>query len=333
MNNTQTLKWGIMGAGIIARKMARALKINSDSQLYAVASKTMPKAESFAQEHGAEHAYTYEQIVNSKEIDVIYVATTHNFHFENAKLALQHGKHVLLEKPFTVNAKQARELVRIAREKNIFLMEAFWARFLPSIKLLKSKIKNREIGEIKLLNISFGVFVPPEYEKRLKDSALAGGITLDMGIYPISFVCYLLSELPVEIKSMTHLSDLGVDETANYMFRFPSGCFANISTSYNLKMKNEASIYGSEGYIEFPQFPAGERFTIVKHEGTNEEIETLEISKENHENGFIYQVEEVVNCIREGKLQSDIIPLNETISIMEVMDKMRKEWGVVYSCE
>ncbi|MEE9190018.1 MAG: Gfo/Idh/MocA family oxidoreductase [Candidatus Neomarinimicrobiota bacterium] len=333
MDNTLNVKWGIIGAGNIAKVMANALKITPNSRLCAVASKTPSRARMFVNEYGVEHAYTYQEIVNSREIDVIYVATTHNFHFDNARLALEHGKHVLIEKSFTVNAKEARELVRIARERNLFLMEAMWVRFLPSLKLLKNKIQNHEIGEVKVFNISFGGFVSPEYEKRLIDPALAGGVTLDMGIYPISFVCYLLGELPIDIKSMTRFSDLGVDEISNYMFRFPAGCLANISTSYNLKMRNEAKIYGSKGFIEFPQFGAGERFTIFKHEGTNKIKDTIEILENNHSNGFIYQVEEVVRCIQEGKLESKIMPLNETIGIMEVMDKMRGEWGFSYPFE
>jgi predicted dehydrogenase len=199
--------------------------------------------------------------------------------------------------------------------------------------LLKNKITNHEIGDVKQFNISFGGFVGTEYEKRLKDPALAGGVTLDMGIYPISFVCYLLGELPVNIKSMTRFSNLGVDEISNYMFRFPSGCLTNICTSYNLMMKNEAHIYGTKGYIEFPQFQTGERFTIYKHEGTNDIKDTIDVFENNHSNGFIYQVEEVTRCIQEGKLESNIIPLNETIGIMEVMDKMREEWRFVYPFE
>jgi len=322
-----------MGAGIIATKMADALKINPDCQLYAVASKTLSKAKKFADEKDVEKALSYQEIVNDEEIDIIYVATTHNFHYKNARLALEHGKHVLVEKAFTVNAKEAKELVDLARKKNLFLMEAMWTRFLPSLKKLKNLIQTHEIGEVKSLNISFGGFVGPEYEKRLTEPDLAGGVTLDMGIYPISVVCFLLGELPKEIKSMTRFSDLGVDEISNYMFRFPSGCFANISTSYNLKMRNQAEIYGSKGYIEFPEFHKGDRFTIFKHDGTNEIKDVKKVVENNHENGFIYQVEEVVNCLRDGKLVSNIMPLNETISIMEIMDKMRDEWGFKYPFE
>jgi dihydrodiol dehydrogenase / D-xylose 1-dehydrogenase (NADP) len=333
MQNSKKLNWGIMGAGIVANKMADALKITPGSHLSAIASKTPAKAKAFANKHAVLNAFSYQEIVESKEVDVIYVATTHNFHFENAKLALQHGKHVLIEKPFTVNAKEARELVRIAREKSLFLMEAIWTRFLPSVRLMKNKIQNHEIGEVKQINISFGGFVSPNYEVRLKDPELGGGVTLDMGIYPISFVCFLLGELPIDIKSMTLFSERGVDEIANYMFHFPSGCLAKISTSFNLKMKNEALIYGTEGYIEFPRFPIGERFVLFKHGGTNDIKETKEIIEKGHSNGFIYQVEEVSRCIQQGQLESKIITLDETIAIMEVMDKMRAEWGFVYPFE
>jgi predicted dehydrogenase len=333
MDNSRNIKWGIIGAGIIAGKMADALKIIPGCKLYAVASKTPSKARAFADEYEIEKVYSYQEIVNDSDIDVIYVATTHNFHFENTKLALEHGKHVLVEKPFTVNADEARELVRIAKEKKLFLMEAMWVRFLPSLKLLKHKIQNDEIGKVKLFNLTLGVFVSPEYEKRLKDPLLAGGVTLDLGVYPISFACYMLDELPSEIKSMTCFSDKGVDELSGYMFRFPSGCLASISTSYNLKMRNDAVIYGTEGFIEYPQYQGGEKFTINKHEGTNEVKDTIEVFEKNNTNGFIYQAEEVVQCIREGRLESKIMSLQETIAIMEIMDKMRAEWGFKYPFE
>jgi len=333
MMDSIKIRWGIIGAGIIAKKMADALKFTQNCELCAVASKTPLKARKFAEENGIEHAYTYQEIVHSEEIDVIYVATTHNFHYANAKLALEHGKHVLIEKPFTVNANEAEELVRIAQEKKLFLMEAIWTRFLPSIKLLKNIIKNHEIGELKQLIFSFGVFVPPAYEKRLRDPALAGGVTLDMGIYPISLACYLLSELPIDVESMTRFCDSGVDELSNYMFRFPSGCLTTICTSFNLKMKAEATIYGTKGFIEFPQFQSGQKFTIFNHLGTNDVVSQTDVFEKNLDNGFIYQVEEVVRCIQAGELESEVIPLHETVGIMQVMDKMREQWGLIYPFE
>jgi dihydrodiol dehydrogenase / D-xylose 1-dehydrogenase (NADP) len=268
--SNKKLRWGIIGAGIIAEKLADALNLDPDSKLLAIASKSKERAESFAGKNNVPKVYSYEEIVNDKEIDVIYVATTHNFHFENARLALEHGKHVLVEKAFTINAREAEKLAEIAKEKNLFLMEAIWVRFLPSYKRLKKMLMEGSVGEVKQINISFGNFVPPMYKKRLTDPNLAGGVTLDMGIYPISFVCYMLDELPSEVNSMTRFSSSGVDEISNYLFKFPSGCMTTINTSFNLGMKRTAYIYGSKGYIEFPEFQFGEKFFLHTHEGTNE---------------------------------------------------------------
>jgi dihydrodiol dehydrogenase / D-xylose 1-dehydrogenase (NADP) len=333
MDTRQKIKWGIMGPGLIARRMADALRIHPDCELWAVASKTASIAERFAADHDDVRAMSYQQLVATEELDLIYVATTHNFHFENAKLALEHGKHVVIEKPFTVNAKQASELVRIARENKLFLMEAIWVRFLPSLISLKKQLQQGVIGDPKLIDISYGGFVGPDYVERLTNPDLAGGVTLDMGIYPISFVCYMLGEIPVEIKSMTSFSESGVDELACYQFRFPSGCFASIKVSYNLKMKNESIIYGSRGIIEFPDVFAGECFSISTHDGTNVISNTSQILETNHDNGFIHQVEEAVRCIHEGKIETQIIPLEETVAIMNVVDRMRAEWGFRYPFE
>jgi predicted dehydrogenase len=333
MKNSQQINWGIMGPGIIARKLADALKLNKDCRLYAVASKTPARAEKFAKEYSIKNVLTYQEIVEERNVDVIYVATTHNYHYQNAKIALEHDKHVLIEKPFTVNAKEARDLVRIARKKQLFLMEAMWVRFLPSILLLRKVIQGDEVGRIQFVNVSFGGFVKSKYEKRLKRPELAGGVTLDMGVYPISYICYLLGELPQEIKSVAVFSDLGVDERAGYLFRFPSGCLANIATSFNLKMNNHALIYGEQGFIESLQFMKAERFTVYLHDGQNEIKETVRYFEKNHRNGFIYQVEEVVRCLKEGKLESDIMSLEETIGIMEIMDTMREDWKFKYPFE
>ncbi len=327
------LTWGIIGAGIIAEKMADALHQNPGSKLLAVASKTLTRAENFAEKNKVPKACSYDEIVNNNDIDIIYVATTHNFHFKNAKLALEHGKHVLIEKAFTVNAQEALSLAELASDKNLFLMEAIWVRFLPSYKLLKKMLMDGIIGDIKQINVSFGNFVPPMYEKRLTDPALAGGVTLDMGIYPISFVCYMLGELPTDVKSMTRFSDLGVDEISDYLFKFPSGSMSTISTSHKLLMKNTAMIYGTKGYIEYPDFQEGDKFFLHNHNGTNEIKSIEEIVEKNHKNGFIYQVEEVVRCISDGKTESSIIPVQETVDIMKLMDGMRTDWGFKYPFE
>ncbi len=327
------INWGIIGAGIIAEKMADAVARQPDSHLAAVASKSQERAINFTNRFGIPKAMSYNEIVIDPDVDIIYVATTHNYHYENARLALDAGKPVLIEKPFTVNAAEARDLADIAKKRNLFLMEAIWIRFLPSLIRLKSLIAEGAIGKVRQLVITFGNFASPRFVERLTNPDLAGGVSLDMGIYPLSFASYLLGEIPEEIRSVAEWSEHGVDELANYLFRFPSGCVAQISTSFNLKMESAARIYGSTGYVEFTPFPDGPSIMIHKHNGTNDVMEVEEIKTEQAKNGFIYQVAESVRCLREGLIESPIIPIDETIDLMNVLDSMRREWGLRYPRE
>ncbi|WP_086934001.1 Gfo/Idh/MocA family protein [Agarilytica rhodophyticola] len=333
MNNLNTLRWGILGAGIIAHKLAKALSFVDGVQLVAAASKTPGKAHVFSEKYKVDAHTDYESLVNRSDIDVIYIATTHNFHYENAVLALEAGKHILIEKPFTVNAKEAKNLVALAREKNVFLMEAVWTRFLPSIQLLKTTIEGGIIGDVKYVNISFCNIAPEKYIKRILDPALAGGATLDVGVYPLSFSNFLLGQLPSKVQSLSLPAPTGVDELATYQLQYPLPCLTAITVGFNLYARPTAMIYGSKGYIEFTNFQQGEQFTAYIHNG-NTEAQSEEVFKEeNHSNGFIYQVLEVLHCIRDGKNESDIMPLAETIATMEVMDNMRNDWGLRYPFE
>lgn len=327
------LRWGIIGAGLIAHKLADAVNINPDSTLVAVASKSAERARTFAAEYVIEGTDDYAALVSRADIDVVYIATTHNFHYENALLALQHKKHLLIEKPFTVNAAQAQELIELAQRNGCFMMEAIWVRFLPSMIRLKQILKSGAIGDIRLFNISFGGIAQAQYLPRLTDPLLAGGVTLDMGIYPLTFVNFLLDAQPTASKSFCRFASTGVDELATYQLQYESGCIAAINTSFNLLTRMEAMIYGSLGYIEFPHFQQGTTFTLNIHNGTRAIESSQTITEENHGNGFIYQVAEVVKQIRAGQLESDIISLQETLATMQLMDSLRGEWGFRYPFE
>lgn len=327
------LRWGIIGAGNIAKKLANAVILDESSELVAVASKSLGRSQPFARDYHIDACESYEALVARDDVDVVYVATTHNFHYENTRLALSHGKHVLVEKPFTVNAKEAQALVDLARERGLFLMEAIWVRNLPSMVRLKEVIKSGAIGEVRLFNLSFGGIAPPQYIERLTRPELAGGVTLDMGIYPITFINFLLGELPQESHSFCRFAASGVDELATYAFKYPSGCLANVNTSFNLLTKSEAMIYGTQGFIDFPAFQQGESFTVHIHNGTRDIATTETISSVNHENGFIYQVAEVAKQVKAGELESEIIPLAETVATMQLMDSMRAQWGLKYPFE
>lgn len=330
--STDVIRWGILGAGNIARKLAAAVQQHDGSELLAVASRTPAKATEFATEFGIDGS-DYDSLLKRTDIDVVYIATTHNFHFDNARQALQHGKSVLVEKPFTVNASQAQQLIELARKQGVFLMEAIWTRFLPAQAQLKAQLDDGLIGELRQLNISFGAFVPPHYETRLKDPNLAGGVTLDMGIYPLTFANFLLGERPLEVKSMAEFGATGVDEWANYLLRYPSGVMVNISTSCSLKMKPEAMIYGSQGYVEFAEFQQGNRYVHYRHDGGNEVLSNETYELQRHDNGFVFQVEEVARCLAAGQLESPVIPLAETLSMMQLMDSMRADWNFRYPFE
>ena len=327
------IRWGILGTGNIADKLARAVETDSDSTLIACASRTEGKAEAFAEGRGIEAHSDYESLLRRDDIDVVYIANTHNFHAECTRLALEYDKPVLLEKPFTVNAAEAKALVDLARERNLFLMEAIWTRYLPAVQALKQSIQSGSIGHFKHATISFGGFAPPQYLPRLVDPALAGGVTLDMGIYPISLLCYLIGERPSEIQAQCQLNEAGVDELAAYHFRFPCGTTASVSTSFCLKMKQEAMLYGSEAFIEYPNFQSGPSFRLNRHKGGPEVLETEEYQFEQDDNGFVYQVAEVVRCLRAGRLESDRISWQESVEIIAVMDEIRAQAGVKYPFE
>ncbi len=325
--------WGIMGAGIIARKMTEALRQNKRCKLLYIGSKSAERAKNFAGELKIPRYGSYEALLGDPEIDVVYVATTHNFHYANAKMALEYGKHLLVEKPFTVNAAQADELIQIARGRGLFLMEAIWTRFLPSWMKIRELLRAGAIGEVRFIDMVFGKIVPPHFEKRLNDPALAGGTTLDLGIYPISFCSYMMGEVPEKSGSMCHPGKYGVDETAAYQLAFSNGAIAQIGSSFNIRMDDRAVIYGTRGIIDFPGFPGGDHFRIRMHEGGDEAFKEEHVVLEQEKNGFIYEVEEVLSCLDRGRSESSVISLKESRDLMEVMDGMRHSWGLVYPDE
>lgn len=329
----KTIRWGILGPGNIANRLADAVAREPGHELGAVASKTFDKARDFAERHGLRAAADYDDLVGDDSLDVIYVATTHNFHHEGARLALEHGRHVLVEKPITVNAAQLRDLIDLARARELFLMEAMWTRFLPTWQTLRDRVASGVIGEVRHIDVSFGGIVPAHYEQRLKDPALAGGVTLDMGVYPIGYACHVLGERPRDTESMIRSSDRGVDEIACYLFRFPGGCLTTISTSFELWMPMRAMIHGTLGAIEHPDFMWKPGFRIHHHGGTGEVADVEEVEVEHEENGFVYQVREVGRCLERGALESEVVALEESFEIMAVMDGMRERWGLRYPFE
>lgn len=326
----QNIRWGVLGCGGIARNFASSLKSLETGTLEAGASSSQERADDFARETGAAKAYgNYDALVNDSDIDAVYVATTHNFHFENVKLCLQNGKHVLCEKPLTVNAAQARELIELAREQKLFLMEAVWTRFLPAVVKLKALLAEGAIGEVRTIRADFTLYHDFPDDGRMKNPELAGGCLLDLGVYPINFANFVFDARPVKVQGSAYLGETGVDERSFYLLDYPGGRHATLSSSISHQCPAEAVIYGTTGRISIPWFHAAQELQ-VHLEGQDEEIIKLPYLEGE---GFKYEIAHAMECIAAGKLESEVIPLAETLSVMETMDALRAQWGLCYPGE
>lgn len=326
----QGTKWGIMGCGGIAHLFADSLNALDDGVLLAGASRTPGRAQAFAKEHGMERVYTdYESLATDPEVNAVYIATTHNFHFENARLCLENGKHVLCEKPFTVNAAQAKELIALALERNLFMMEAVWTRFLPAIGKLRELLAEGAIGEVLTVKADFSITGEFDADHRLRNKVLAGGSLLDLGIYPITFAAIVFGEPPERIQSSAVIGDTGVDDRSFYLFDYAGGRRAMLSSSFTHHAPSEGIVCGTQGHIRVPGFHAAQELQIHRD---GEESEILKLPYGEGEN-FTFEISEAMACIAAGKIESDILPLSETLATMQTMDALRAQWGLKYEGE
>ncbi|NMB97260.1 MAG: Gfo/Idh/MocA family oxidoreductase [Clostridiaceae bacterium] len=320
------IRWGILGAGNIARKFATGMKVVAGSELLAVGSRSIERAQSFAKEFNIPKTYgSYEEMVKDPELDVVYIATPHTFHKPHALLCLNNGKAVLCEKPFGVNAGEVEEMVQCARKNNLFLMEAMWTRFLPVMYKVKEWITNEAIGEVRMLTADFGFYASINPEGRLFNLQLGGGALLDVGVYPINLASMIFGGAPERITGMAHIGETGVDEQAAMILGYKNGELAILHTAIRANTHHEARIIGTKGSIIIPDFWRATSATF-KIDSKDEEI--VEIPFEA--NGYCYEAREVERCLKEGKLESDLMTWDESISILKTMDELRKQWGLRY---
>lgn len=316
---SKNINWGIIGCGGIAREFADALKAVPGANLIAAASKS-GKAKQFAEEFNLPYHYDdYEEFVKNEEIDVVYVATTHNFHYENTMQCLNNNKHVLCEKAFTLNARQASHLIETAKSKKLFLMEAMWTRFSPALTKLIGLIKAGTIGEVKTLKGDFCIDIPFNANNRYYNIELAGGALLDVGIYPITFACMVLEKYPVEITGSLNIGETGVDEESHYLLKFDKGEIALLSSACTYSAPIDFAIYGTSGQILVPNFYFPGKL-ILKLNGKDEEV--IDVPYES--TGKNYEAMEVMDCLRQNKTQSDKQTFYDTLKIMEIMDSIRE---------
>jgi predicted dehydrogenase len=326
---TDTIRWGILGTGRIAGEFARGLTATPDAQLVAVGSRTQESADRFSDEHHIPRRHaTYEALAADPDVDAIYISTPHSLHAENGILCLEHGKAVLCEKPFTINVSQTDALIAKARQKKRFLMEAMWTRFLPVMVRLRQLVAEGAIGEPRMLQADFGYRAGFNPQHRLFDPALGGGGLLDVGVYPISLASMIFGA-PEHIVSVAHLGETGVDEQSAALFNYSGGQIAIISSATRTETPQEVTLMGTEGRIYIPpQWWRGTKLVLTR---AGKPPETLETPYEG--NGYNYEAAEVGRCLREGRLESDIMPLDETRAIMAAMDTVRAQWGLKYPME
>lgn len=322
------IRWGIISTGHISGSFAEALAILPDAELAAVASRKLEPAQEFAKKYNIPRAYaTYQELADYPDIDVVYIGTPHTFHLENSVMCMRKGKSVLCEKALTINAEEAREMVRVAREENVFLMEAMIPRQVPLLKKVMNWIKEGRIGEVRMVKASRmarGEFIP---EARQLNPDLGGGSLLDVGVYVISFAQQVMGKAPVNAIGTSHIGEIGSDEQGVAVLKYDRGEMADLSFALRTEAVNEAYILGTRGYIKvYDVFAVPTKATLHIDK---KEVDVLEEAIIG--NALNYEAEEVMRCMREGLKESPYMPLDESILIMEIMDKIRKPWGLVYS--
>ncbi len=325
----QAIRWGILGTGNIAHQFAQGLAHAGDATLVAVGSRDSRTAKAFADSFGIPRRHaSYEALARDPDIDVVYVSTPHPMHRDNSILLLEQGKAVLCEKPFTINAEQAQEVIDLARRRGVFLMEAMWTRYIPAVVRARQLIAEGAIGEIRMVQADFGFRAPLNPHSRLFDKALGGGALLDVGIYPLSLASMVLGPSPQEIVSTAELGKTGVDEQSAVLLKYAGGQIALCSCAVRTNTRIEATFMGTEGSIRLhsPFFKSSE-LTIIR----GEQQENIALPLRG--NGYNYEADEVGRCLRAGAVESPTMPLDETLALMRLMDRIRAQWGLRYPGE
>lgn len=331
----QPVRWGVVSTGRIASIVARDLVLHPDAVLQAVSSRSQGNAEEFAAGHGFRRAYGddagmpgYARLLQDRDVDVVYVATPHASHYAVAKAALEAGKHVLCEKPMTINSIEAASLARLARERNLFLMEAVWTRFLPSFQRATEIVASGELGEIRWMQADLGFPAPYHPDARLWRREDGGGSLMDVGVYLLTWALAVLGP-PRSLTASAHLNSDGVDsETAVGLF-YDSGAQAQLLTSLSTVCTQSATVSGTKGLLQCnaPLYNPTE-LTVTLASG---KVRVEKFSPVG--NGYTYQLHEVIRCIQQGLTESPTLPLSETLATMALLDEARRQAGIRYPAD
>ncbi len=323
---SDTVRWGILGTGGIARAFALGLKHAPGAVLAAVGSRTLASAETFARELGIERAYgSYQELADAPDVDIIYIGTPHPMHAENALLALGGGKAVLCEKPFTMNRVEAGEVVALARAKGLFLMEAMWTRFMPALAEVKRIMASGEIGTVTQVHADFGYSATLDPEHRVNKLELGGGALLDLGIYPLSIACALLGQVE-SVRAQAVFTDTDVDATTAFTMKHSGGTLSVCSCSMRARSASELIVSGTGGSIRMHRmFHLAERVTVELLDGSSRTVPTPYLG-----NGYTHEAIEAGRCLREGLLEHPWMTLDDSLGLMSLLDEIRNQIGLRY---
>ncbi len=317
-------RWGILGTGTIANSFAAGLADVEDAELFAVGSRTRESAELFGSKWNVPRRHaSYEALATDPEVDAVYVSTPHTLHHENTLLCLRAGKPVLCEKPIAMHAGEAEEMIRCARERRRFLMEAMWTRWSPVTTRVRQLLREGAIGEPRMLACDFGFRAPVDPTSRLFDPRLGGGALLDVGVYCAAYAQMVFGAAPQEIAGLADRGATGIDEQAAWIQRYENGALALLSCAIRTDTRIEATISGTSGSIRVPHFFDPDHLILngdtvrVEHAG----------------NGYNYEAEEVQRLVRAGMLESEILPLDESLEIVRTLDRIRAQWGLRYPAD
>jgi len=325
------IRWGILGAGGIADTVAGDIALSDGNVVTAVAARDADRAAAFAAKHGFERSYgDYKALVADDGVDVVYIATTHPSHHELALMAIEAGKAVLIEKPLTLNAAEAREVFEAAERADVFAMEAMWMRTNPLIRTAQQLIVDGAIGEVRGLRAEFAIGLPFDPTHRLYDIDNGGGGLLDLGVYPATFAHLFLGH-PDEVMTAGTLSPAGADDTVAMQWVYGGVPKAHVWVSVSSSAPNEAAIFGTEGWIKVLSPALRPTGLVVRT--TDGKERTIEDPIAGQGAGYVPEIEEVARCLRAGEAQSPLIPHADTVAILEILDAARAVVGVTYPTE
>ncbi|MCI8442745.1 MAG: Gfo/Idh/MocA family oxidoreductase [Provencibacterium sp.] len=320
----EKVRFGIIGLGKIASRFARVLGQSESGELFAAAARDADRAAHFAGEYGAKRSYgSYSELIQDPEVELVYIAVPHNFHYDLIKECLLNGKGVLCEKPMVLTRDKAKVLCSLAKKKNLFLMEAMWTRCLPAVRRAAEWAQSGKIGDIKLIDAAFCFRSEFDPASRLFNPALAGGALYDVGVYPLMFAMDIAGEIPAETAGFASMCPTGVDDCNALLLRFSGGALALIRSASSVLMPPDAVIYGTKGHIRLPNFYRAESAELYESGGR-----LLECYEAPFVDGFLYEIEHAAQLFREGKIESERVPWQDTIACAGIFDEMREKWGI-----